>query len=149
MLKLLVFAPCELALASSEETASLINIIEGLRIEVREQLPDDAMIPMKWAIVTLWHRLQDFEADTKFEQRIDVISGQGNPLISQPVEFIVSNKDRNYRNILQHSSFPLHNGPVLCKLYLKSSDSGEWEEKAEYPIDVDVIMTGSIPPQDA
>src|SRR5688572_6564551 len=135
MLKLLIFAPCETALMSDERIASLIKMIEGVKVDVTERLPEDAAIPMKWNVLALWRRLQDYDQDIQFEQRIDVITPNGETIVNRETSFTVSNAHRNYRNILNLHSFRLQHGSLLLRIYLKNQDIGEWEEKGEFPID--------------
>jgi hypothetical protein len=139
-LKLLIFAPCEKHIVSVEKTASLISVIEGLKIEVAEALPEDASLPMKWSIVSLWHRIGEAEPNTRFEQKVEVISPKGAAVVTLIQGFPITNENINYRNISEIIGFPIQQGEMLLKLWLRQRPEQEWEQKAEFPLDINVTV---------
>jgi hypothetical protein len=144
-LKLLVFAPCEKHIISAEKTASLISVIEGLKIELGEPLPDDASLPMKWSIVSLWHRVGEAEPDTRFQQRVEVIAPKGTTIATVEQGFPVSNENQNYRNIAEILGFPIQDGEMLLRLSLRQRPEQEWEQVAEYPVSIFVTVKEQVP----
>jgi hypothetical protein len=144
-LKLLVFAPCEKHIISVERTASLISVIEGLKIEINEPLPDDASLPMKWSIVSVWHRVGDAEPNTKYEQLVEVVAPNGKTIATAQQGFSVSNENRNYRNIAEILGFPIQEGQMLLKLSLRQRPEQEWHQEAEYPVDIFVTVKEQAP----
>jgi hypothetical protein len=138
MPKLLIFAPCEKAIISQENTVSMITILEELKVQVpRDQpIPSNSAFPMQWAILTLWQQ-QEGDEDKEFEERCDLLSEEGKNLITAKLTFRLPK--RLGRVLMNMVGFPIEPGQCRIKMYLREIEpSSEWKEIAEYPLKLQV-----------
>ena len=138
MLKLILFAPCERHIQSLENLSSLIAVMENINVELGEGLPPEAAIPMKWTVVTLWHREKDYDTPVIYQERVEVIKPDGVSMGSIVLEFEVSNENLNYRSIRDLFGFPIGlQGQVTVRVSLREKgENARWNEVATYPIQV-------------
>src|SRR5260370_41113775 len=90
MPNLLLFAPCEKAIVDRNGALSLVSIIGKLTLNVpanAPQPPANSIMPMTWAIVSIWQLSSDWDFDRPFEQRGTLVSEAGVPLINSLAEF--------------------------------------------------------------
>jgi hypothetical protein len=136
MLKLLIFAPCERIIVSTEKTASLISVMESVQFTPEGEVPPDALAPVRWGVMAYWRREGEVDGVIEFEQRIDVLRPDGELVTGGTNVFKVSSKNLNYRNTLNLDIMPVGlAGDILVKLRLRQTNpETEWRDIAEYPI---------------
>jgi hypothetical protein len=141
--KLLIFAPCEKVIISTDQnTPTLISILTELRGEIEPtdaqtaQVPDEeAQFPFRWGIFVMWHR-EESEASQGFEQTLHLISPKQKRMIDQTVSFVV--EKANHRIITNLPSVPI-GVPGLWTLNLYVRPKGEPlpnEPLATYPLPI-------------
>lgn len=145
MPSLLLFAPCErVAFDQKENAASLINIFQGFNVTLVEhpltqpvQAPVDAYVvaekalPIRWAIFTLWRKMDDDENRT-FVQTCELVSPSGRQSFQAKLDFKMTHSFQ--RNIMNVMRFPVDEaGQYTIRLFLKVNQA-EPELKATYPV---------------
>lgn len=136
MPKLLIFAPCEKLILSQENVASLISVMEAINVNVGADVPADAVLPIRWEVLTLWQRQPDDPVGTRYEQRLDVLRPDG-VIVSNTISgFEIFEQATNYRNIASLFGLPIgQQGRCSIKLFLRVvNQDSEWGEIAEYSI---------------
>ena len=141
MPKLLIFAPCQKAIIDkADNTVSLIGVIQGLVINLNAvrpigDIPVDAVIPMSWAIATVWLQTPE-DGEKKFEQRIDIITPNNTRLPANAQQFQMLL--RTHQIAVIAASFPIGiQGEYKLVLSLREVEAnGEWIDLAEYPIEI-------------
>ncbi|MBI3650400.1 MAG: hypothetical protein HY231_05065 [Acidobacteria bacterium] len=138
MLKLKIFAPCERVIVGEDGLTSMIALLERVNADLREDIPEDAVIPMRWSILTLWHRDAELENPITYQQRLEIIKPDGNQAGSMIVDFLVNNEFENFRNVMNVDKFPIGiPGKCFLKTFLREiGDENQWHEIAEYSIQV-------------
>jgi len=138
MLKLLVFLPCETVIISQEGNTSVVSVLEQVLANLQPEAPPNAAVPMKWAILSLWHRDEPIEGVKKYDQLINVYWPNGEQVLTIEQSFNVSNAHTNFRCVATVLAFPVgQEGRVLLKTSLRESgDRNEWVEYAQFPINV-------------
>ncbi len=138
MLKLLVFLPCDIVIVSQEGNTSVITVLEQVVSTLLPDAPPNAAVPMKWTILSLWHRDEPVEGVKKYDQRINVYWPNGEQVFVIEQSFNVSNEHSNFRCVGTVLAFPVgQEGRVLLKTSLRESgDENEWVEYAQFPINV-------------
>ena len=137
---LLVFAPSQKAIIDTlDNSMSLIGIMHGFTVHRQEDTPEEAMppnavIPMKWAVGTVWLRSPD-DGEKTFEQRLEIISPNNTRFetdIVQPFKMT----HRTHHIAMSTNSFPV-GVPGEYKVVISLREvGGEWKMVAEYPIEV-------------
>lgn len=142
MPKLLFFLPCERVIVSREGPLSLITVLEGLNLNIPAEeyvnLPDDAVAPTTWFVVTRWIR-NDNEESHLWEQRVQVITSDGRIPTDARTAFDLAANPQGMRNIVQINGFPVKPfGAVDVTLFLRKmgEDDTAWQEIASYPINL-------------
>ncbi len=141
MPKLLIFAPCQKAIIDkTDNTVSLINILHGLAINTQStstegSIPTNAMMPLQWAIVTIWLRSPD-DGDKTFEQRIDIIKPNNERMEASTQVFKMTYRTHQIASMA--NSFPIGiSGEYRLVVCLREVvEGGEWKELSEYPIEI-------------
>jgi hypothetical protein len=138
MLKLLLFAPCQKIIVGQDNATSLISLMEGLKINVENELPKNAGLPMNWNILCLWHRTDDISENMLYEQKIESsLTGSDDKHIDIVQEFVVSAASKNVRNITEIQGFPIGlEGGLVLKLFLRPKGNEAWEPIAEFPVEI-------------
>ncbi len=138
MPQLLLFAPTEKVVVDySSMQPSLIGLLHHVAVRVLEGQPpvEDAQVPIRWSIFTLWQRLPGEEAK-KFEQRTVLVQPDGEDIFSAVRPFRM---DQRVHIVVEHApSFPIAQaGEYRLILSLREVGSAEgWAEVASYPIQV-------------
>jgi hypothetical protein len=143
MLRLLLFAPCEKVISSSEDNSgSLIAILQGFTL--RAPLPSDTkepvLLPVQWYIFSLWEYEHD---DHRYMQKFELISPFGKVLADGESKVInPDQRDRRFqRNSGKSFGFPLEgSGDYKLRLLLKTDDE-DFIEVATFPIPVIISAT--------
>ena len=88
MPKLLIFAPCQTVLLTTDGNSSLINILHRLTLkgELPAEIPADAIAPLKWCVFAQWEIMPE-ETGATFEQRIQFTGENANQLFEGVSEF--------------------------------------------------------------
>jgi hypothetical protein len=136
MLKQMIFAPCEKVILGQDRTASLISVLESIQIQVNEDLPEDALAPIPWNVLSLWRRTETTETPIEFEERLQVTRPDGSAASGASTKFRVSNEHLLYRNVTHVPTFPVGRpGVVWVKNQLRRiNPETEWESGSEYPV---------------
>jgi hypothetical protein len=137
MLDLLVFAPCQRVVVDEDEKlTSMLILLEAIDITKDSDFPVDAVVPMSWNLLCLWHRSAPVEKDIIFEQRVDVIRPDGERVGGSEVKFTVTNEFRNFRNRIRMDGFPVGIvGEHILRLSIREAgEENEWRQVATYPV---------------
>lgn len=135
MPRLLVFAACErVIIDQATQSVSLIGLFHDLQIGLpAEDVPGDAVIPIRWAVFAEWLRDEGDEGET-FTQESDFRSPDGKRLASASAQFNLDKK--MHRQTMNMPAFPLAGGgQYSVALFLRKGD-GERREVATWPITV-------------
>ena len=141
MPQILLFAPCRQAIVDRDnQSLSLIGIINGMNISVSsgEAIPDNAIAPVEWAIVSVW-LLQPGEENKTFEQKIDLSFSDGKSFPSQTLLFKMVG--RVHQVYAKSNAFPVGTpGDCTFTLFVREvreeGPEQEWQKKAEYCIEI-------------
>ena len=144
MPELLIFAPCEKVLISGAEagdnSSTLVSILDSL--VVKEDIPDDAVMPMKWDIFALWTRT-DKDAGVTYEQICQVVLPSGKRSVESALEFAFTK--RNQRNTVHIVGLPIGEaGEYALEIYLQKKGQPKTRKKyGSYPLVVEHAVSGS------
>lgn len=139
MLKLLVFAPCQKVIVGEDDhLTSMIALMESVTVQVRGELPADAIVPLPWSVLTLWRREEDLPTPKIYEQRLEVFRPDGERAAHALSTFNVSNVHNNFRNVIVMNAFPAgKSGWCSLKLFLREAgDQNQWTECSDYPLEI-------------
>jgi hypothetical protein len=143
MPNLLLFVPCEKAIVDTNGSLSLISVMGKLTLKVPSNappLPPNAMLPMQWAIVSIWQQSSDWESGRTFEQRAALVSEAGDILVESLVAFKFT-KDQLHQVIANESGMPIGSlGALKVKVWIrdKADPPKEWKEVASFPLTLEV-----------
>jgi hypothetical protein len=143
MVKLLLFAPCERVIVGQEDGAvSLISLLGGIAASTpfpHGQIPENAVVPLRWYLLSLWRHDQD-DLGKQFTQRIVLRAPSGKEALSAELPFQLPQSASAIsvvRGITQFNVFPVGEmGTFVAKLFFRDSENSDWSEVAEYPLDV-------------
>jgi hypothetical protein len=134
MPKLLLFAPCDKAIIDTETNmVSLVAVIESIQFAraPNVQVPPNAMLPIKWDIVTCWEREPE-DHGVEFRQRIRLIVPDNQSLFENEATWQF--ETLLHRTVAHIYGFPF-TAPGLCRLNLSLlRPNQEWIEIASFPI---------------
>ena len=138
MLRPLVFAPCEKIIVSQEDnTPSLITLLETINIAIPlgAEIPDDAMVPFRWFIFTLWCSDTETPGVTfQYDQRIRLVASDGRQAIDNDLHFTVPAGSRTHRTTVLVPGFPVI-APGIARMTLSLREGeGPWEEIQTFPL---------------
>lgn len=137
MLRLLCFIPADRVILAQDGSASLISMLEGVEAGTSANLPDKILIPLSWKVLTLWHIDDVTEETMQMEQKVEVLSAEGESVFVHTLSFEVRPPFRNFRNLSSFAGFPVgESGEAKIELSLRELPDGEWEKRAEFPITV-------------
>jgi hypothetical protein len=140
MAKLLIFAACERAIISQDDSsASLISLLEKIRatlpFPLDQPVPEKAAVPVRWCAFSVWHFEED-DSGVELTQMVTRYSPSGKSLISADFKLERFGEHKGVRASTQFSAFPLPEfGIFSLRLFFRRSHS-DWREVAEYPIEV-------------
>lgn len=138
MPNLLFVAPCEKVLIDQSNTSSLISIMEEVTVRVipgGQRPPANAIIPMQWAVLSLWEQTSGYDSGRTFEQRTALVSATGQHLIEAIGEFTFATP--RFRMTNQFVGMPISEpGQHRVKVWIreKASEPKEWKEVASFPL---------------
>jgi hypothetical protein len=138
MPRLLIFVPCDRVIIDvKHKQASLIEVLEAIGVSLTENLPEDALAPLKWSIFTLW-RSDKKEEGKVFEQRIEIVSPSGKVTGDHVTPFELQEGKLNHKVRFDVNGFRIGEaGDWIVRLSLREVDSGnKWQHLADYPINV-------------
>lgn len=135
MPKLLIFAACERVVIDSEDgNVSMFSIIEGFKLDASGDLPADAVIPIKWAVLSMW-RKQTEDEGKEYEQKVQLISPSGAILAEGTSKFRLIKSSHRLRLNIQ--VLPAGEaGDWLLQLSLRDTSTEEWAVVGEYPFTI-------------
>src|SRR3984893_8649768 len=133
MLKLLVYAPCEKVIVATDQTVSIISMMESVRVNVTEGFPADALAPIRWSILSLWKRDQEILKPVEIEEISEVVRPDGTVAAGGTSRFTVTNEHLFYRSLVHVPVFPIGlPGFVKVKCRIRQTNpETEWTEFAE------------------
>lgn len=146
MLKLLFFVPCEKLIVGEGGQSSAVGVIETIRIQVDPQnpIPEDALIPFKWGILTLWNRSEPIEEPIIYQTEIRIFRpDETDTGFKAEAQFEVNMTYRNFRQDLSNIPvFPAgQQGPYELRLFLRRDGEDTWTERARFPVIVEHVKT--------
>jgi hypothetical protein len=143
MIRLIIFAPCEKFLQVAEGQTSMIGILEAVRVDTTGPIEADALTPLSWGFLTLWHRDEDVVNPIQYQERVELVRPDGVTSVTATADFEVNNSFSNFR---QHGNFPVFPvgipGKHILKLSLRESEK-DWKEIATFPIMLMHNQTGT------
>jgi hypothetical protein len=149
---LLFFVPCEKAIIDRNGALSIISIMGKLTVGVPSNVPPpaaNAMLPVQWAMVSIWQQSSDWEIGRTFEQRAALVSESGNDLLTSIAAFQFSKETPLFQVVAQVSGMPMSiAGNLKFKVWVreKTEPSKEWKEAGSFPF---VLEIQPMPPPDA
>jgi hypothetical protein len=129
--RLLLFAACEKVLIDQDNNASLISLIQDLKVEIPEtvDLPTSSagglpVVAMRWTALAMWLRTET-DTDKEYEQRIDLIDPTGRTTgRASRTTFSFPEGKTTARNISVVLGFPVHaSGRFLLRLWMRERDA--------------------------
>lgn len=141
MPKLLYIVACEKVIFDMQDnTASLITLMEGVRVAVDADLPEDAEMPLVWSVYSMW-RKEVGEGDREFEQRVEMISPAGKVVKRYDARFKFVDGKNNHRVKTTVVGLPIgEDGEWSIKLSLRrKAEKSEWDDVASLPFEIDHI----------
>jgi|SRR5579863_5717515 len=148
MPNLLLFAPCEKVIVDQNNTASLISVLEEVKVQIVGGAPPvpNTIVPMQWSIVSLWEQSSAWDMGRTFEQRTALVSAAGAHL-AESIGTFVFEKPR-HRIITQILGMPLTEpGQHKVKIWIrdKADPPKEWKETASFPITIELLSPPTTP----
>lgn len=144
MPKLTVFAPCERVIVEGgSNTISLIALLQELTAGVPTQtIPDDAMVPLRWYVLTMWIR-EESDRSVKLEQSVTLEDPNGNVRIELRTMFEMT--DPSQRNVGLINGFPMaKTGTYTLRLRLRRADEEKWNDITTYPIELKQVPAAQL-----
>jgi hypothetical protein len=153
MPKLLHMVACENVIFDREDnTASLIILIEGININTQDALPEDAELPTRWCVYTMWRRRDGDEGKT-FEQKVEMISPSGRIAKQHDTPFAFQQGKKNHRVKLYMFGLPIGEvGTWSINASLREkNDEAQWDAVASLPFEVshDEVKSEKSHPENA
>ena len=137
MIELLATIPAEQMIVADTGSASIISMLEGIEAYGSEGMPEKFLHPIKWQVMTLWHRTEDIEGTVEFDQKIEVESVDKEIVMQHEITFSVKNDYFNFRIIGTFFGFPIYEtGQAWVRVYLRKHGETNWEERGMFPIRV-------------
>ncbi|BDI33389.1 hypothetical protein CCAX7_54400 [Capsulimonas corticalis] len=139
MPRLLLFAACRKAIRDGDDnTLTAVALWSYIDVGIFEgtEILDTDVVPQEWAIISAWRTIPEDEGKD-YEQKIELVGPKGDVLLEFVSPLVLTLRSAN--TILRSTNFPTPQGNYELKLYLRtySSESpGEWQIKADYPIEV-------------
>jgi hypothetical protein len=143
MPKLLFFAPCERVIISDDGTASLITLIETLRLNVEANqlppMPEDAdlAVPFTWHALAVWTREENDRDGQSHNLKLQLVMPNGKTPIELETILAFGEGKPNHRSVFRIMGFPvaISEGVATARLLIKPIESNEeWKEAAAFPI---------------
>lgn len=138
MLRLLQLIACEKVIIDVESrTASAIGMLENIVVTLPKNAPEKFLYPIKWSVIGLWRRDNEVEVQTNFSQKVIVRSPENEEAFTGETNFLVTNENYNFRNIVEFTGFPISiTGIVNIEIHLKQQGQDEWVKHSSYPVNV-------------
>ncbi|SRR5712692_128273 len=138
MPKLLLFAACEKVLIDQQNNASLISLLQEVKVQVPEAGPLPAQgtaAALKWDVLTLWLKTDD-DIGKHYEQRIELFNPEDHSTdVSGTAPIPFEPQKTGHRLTATIVGFPLGwSGRYTLKLWLYESGHQMQAPIAEYPI---------------
>jgi len=138
MPKLLLFAPCQKAIIDEvDKSVSLVGVMHGFNFQAIGEppsatLPTNVVIPMNWAMVSIWLRLPE-DNDKTFEQLIELITPDNTKVQASTQAFQMTT--RTHQIAMSANTFPVgKTGEYKLVLSLREIEQTPWVQILEYPI---------------
>ena len=148
MPKILLFAPCQKAIINQDDkSVSLISVISGLTIAPPDTeaspINPNTFAPIAWSAVSVWVKTPDDDAETVFEQRLDVFGPKGGEILTS-AETPFKMTHRTHQIAMNGALFPIGiPGEYNLVLSFRVLGAEEWREVARYPVEITHVVPAS------
>ena len=141
MPRLLIFAPCKIAILEKDSfNLSLISVLEHINLTIPKgiKIPERVLAPFDWSIVTVWLQEPGDEAK-QFIQHTELILSNGE--LGSTSDFAFYLTERTHRVIVSVPGFPIGQ-PGECMIRLSLAERGGQKALVvvEYPLVVNHIL---------
>lgn len=127
----ILFTACETVITSQEHTLSLINLLDLIRLEGKEPLPENLGLPKPWSVVSILGKERDDDDVVGFEQKIAVIQSNRTVVLQATSEVFSFSKPK-HRQIFHLPAIPVGiPGEVKIQLDIRRSGTPDWRTIAE------------------
>jgi hypothetical protein len=138
MPKLLLLAACEKAIVEQQTNAvSMISLLQDVYVQLTPGAtpPREAIIPMAWAVVSIFQRQPD-DGGKSFEHQTIVANSAGRALLQTAISLFDLRAE--FHRIVNHiNGMPIgFAGPLAIKCCLREKGAPDWREIAAYPINI-------------
>lgn len=132
-MKLLTLLACEKVLFDQEQNASLISVFQNINIELRGDVPEQAIAPQPWTLFSIWDRDPE-DVGKRFRQVFQLSAPDDKPLpLKGQLDFDV--KDELAVNYVKVVGFPVgREGAVTIKTWLESLGGEVLSPTYYYPV---------------
>lgn len=134
---LMLFAPAEKVLIDQQENSvSLIGIMSGVKVQLvkpDEAVPEDAAVPMRWSVLTVWKREPSDEGKT-YEQGLQMFAPDGTLAfeLTSPSFAMTAPHHRVRLDIMGFKiAVP---GTYRLQVNLRETQSPTWIKKSDYEL---------------
>jgi hypothetical protein len=146
MPRLLLFLPCERAIIDrSDNTVSLISVMQQLNADVLTGMPKNAKATQRWNAVAVW-MTQPGDEGKRFQQRVTLTNPDGKLMLQALTEFEMTK--HFHHTIGRVGNFPI-GVPGVYELGLDIRELGQeqWTPVSAFPV---LLQHRSVPkPQSA
>jgi hypothetical protein len=144
MPRLLAFLPCEQVIIGKDSSVSLITVMQTVDATIPASIRgENVLLPIKWALFSFWMK-EDGDDGVEFEQRVEVFSADGEPLLSQDSTFVIDKITHSQiGRVLGLPVAGLQAGPIQYRFRLSiriAGDSGDFQPVSEYPFGLRVTL---------
>jgi hypothetical protein len=138
MPKLLTFAACQKAILDTEGLVSLIQIIEGIEINVPKDLPPRTAVPARLETISVWS-LEEGETGL-YEQMIEAVLEDGVLAMHTEPRTLESSPGRFGAKIISViTAVPVTEGRLEFRLSYRRTGDPQWTLVAAYPVRMTVV----------
>jgi len=137
MPKLLLFAPCEKLLIDEQtHTVSLIVVLQEIHYKVPPgaQIQPNALLPMNWSVISLWHEEEPQDSGVEFEQRLVLENSAGTTLFANEVKWKFEKP--SHRIVGNVPGIPIGSRRLTLRLFYRVAMSRDWHEIATFPLEL-------------
>jgi hypothetical protein len=125
-----------------DNTASLITLIETLRLNIQEGaiLPpegEDLAAPFTWHALALWTREETDQDGPSYDLKLQLVMPNGTTPIEVETQLGFGEGKPNHRSVFKIMGFPIARAEsvMMVRLLIKPVESSEeWKEASAFPI---------------
>lgn len=115
---------------------SLITLFREVRVDAAANvIGPTSVVPNKWHVITVWY-CETPDPDTKYEQRISLITSSGEAILDIPTIPLDMSRSE-FRHVTAIDYFPVGRaGDLRLVLFLREVGADQWREITYYPMGV-------------